>query len=211
MSEISNSPPLRVLFEGPIWPGSDSAPCFGALVRLGHRALDIDHNEYLSFSWSGFVLRSARRMLAPLMVKEYNQKIMRLAEGFKPDIFLAFKGELVLPQTLRRMREQGVRLYNFYPDTWVSSSFSPWLTESLGEYDCIFSTKRFTARDLAARGRPARNFVYLPHGYDPELHRPAALSPRDLEIYGCDVTFIGAFSPGKSSSPPSWTSCPAWT
>jgi len=32
--------------------------------------------------------------------------------------------------------------------------------------------------------------LFLPHGYDVGLHRPVELSARDVEEYGCDVSFI---------------------
>jgi spore maturation protein CgeB len=35
------------------------------------------------------------------------------------------------------------------------------------------------------------------HAFDPDLHRPVAASLADVQRYGCDVSFIGTWSPKK--------------
>jgi spore maturation protein CgeB len=37
----------------------------------------------------------------------------------------------------------------------------------------------------------------VPHGYDPDIHRPLQLTAQEWETYGCDVSFIGTWSPKK--------------
>ncbi|HUT53012.1 MAG TPA: glycosyltransferase [bacterium] len=164
---------------------------------MGNSVLDVDPSSYIPLGWSGFFLKAARRVMMPMLVKQYNGSILKLARGFKPEIFLAFKGQFILPETLQEMRAMGISLYNFYPDTWVYASNTPWLPRTLQEYDCVFSTKKFTASDMEKRGTPLRDFFYLAHGYDPELHCPTPVSVVESSIYGSDVTFIGAYSPGK--------------
>jgi spore maturation protein CgeB len=38
---------------------------------------------------------------------------------------------------------------------------------------------------------------FLPHGFDPEVHRPVSLGEDDRGRYDCDVSFIGTWSPKK--------------
>jgi spore maturation protein CgeB len=39
----------------------------------------------------------------------------------------------------------------------------------------------------------------MPHGFDPDLHRPMAVSPQDLARLGADAAFIGMWSPKKTA------------
>ena len=39
--------------------------------------------------------------------------------------------------------------------------------------------------------------VHVRHGFDPEVHRQICLTPVQLEHYGCDVSFVGCWSPEK--------------
>jgi spore maturation protein CgeB len=39
--------------------------------------------------------------------------------------------------------------------------------------------------------------IHVRHGFDPEVHRPVRLSPAQIENYGCDVSFVGCWSPEK--------------
>jgi hypothetical protein len=45
-----------------------------------------------------------------------------------------------------------------------------------------------------------RSVSFLAPGFDPELHRPIDLSPGERERLGCDVSFIGTWSPKKERS-----------
>jgi glycosyltransferase involved in cell wall biosynthesis len=187
----------RILFEGERQLGSNAGSSARALRRLGHTVMDMDHSAHVPVMWTGLSLRAARRLLMPLIIDEYNRKILQLAREFKPNIFLAFKGMFVLPRSLMEMRSLGIALYNFYPDVSAFTHKVSFLPRALQEYDCVFSTKKFTAKDLERQGYPLRNVEFLPHGYDPDIHFPVEINHDEQEIYGTDVTFIGTHLPGK--------------
>jgi hypothetical protein len=129
------------------------------------------------------------------MVDEFNRNILAEAKRFRPDIFIAFKGNYIEPETLQHLRKAGITLYNYYPDT-SAFSHGKWLARSLPEYDCIFYTKPFWYGDVIKR-IPLKSGVFLPHGYSPELHRPVVLDAVDRSDCGCDVSFIAAHMPHK--------------
>jgi spore maturation protein CgeB len=132
--------------------------------------------------------RVVRRLMWPRLVNEFNQQILKMADIFRPDIFLAYKGNYIHVSTLRKVRGNGIPLYNFFPDT-SAFAHGKWLPESLPEYDCIFHTKPFWYQDVT-RQIKLKAGVFLPHGYNPNLHRRVESDPRDIAEYGCGVSFI---------------------
>lgn len=154
---------------------------------MGHDVFDIDEQTFIP-QVSMFTSRVGRRLLWPRFVAEFNKCVVREANTFNPDILLAFKGTFLYPETLRAMRERGIALYNYFPDT-SAFAHGKWLPKSLPEYDCVFYTKPFWYADVTKR-IPLKAGYFLPHGYDPLLHRPVTLSPSDKSEYGCDVSFI---------------------
>jgi spore maturation protein CgeB len=159
--------------------------------------MELSAASYVSMPWLGLPLRAGRKILQPLLIRDFNRALLRFAGEFKPHIFFTMKGTYVLPDTLKKMRAAGISLYNYYPDTTVFNHGVSSLARSLQEYDCVFSTKQFTQKDLGEAGYQLRHCEFLPHGYDPELHRKVEIMPEEKEIFGADAAFIGFYSPGK--------------
>jgi spore maturation protein CgeB len=161
---------------------------------MGHDVLDIDAQTF----FPKLRMRSSRGALHFLqgrLLCEYNEAILGLAANFLPDMLVAFKGSYVQPETLRILRSKGVRLYNYYPDR-VALAEKSFLEEALPEYDCFFDTKREWDNGLKSQNY-VRQSVFLPHGYDPEIHRPLRLNQNDCERYGCDVSLIATHAAKK--------------
>jgi len=84
-------------------------------------------------------------------------------------------------------------LYNYFPDVSPFSHRSLF-PDSLWEYDCVFYTKcSWDGKPFLARFRDA---VFVPHGYDPEVHRPWR-DAKSLRQYQHEVTFVGTYSTHK--------------
>jgi spore maturation protein CgeB len=180
---------LRILFLGENWYGSCARACCYALRRLGCDVTDIDQQTIFP-QWRQRGNRSIRRVLQPRIVREYNQLILDCASQIRPDILLAFKGPFVESRTLEILRQSQIALYNYYPDT-SPSAHGRLLTASIRRYDCVFYTKKFWSLNLPASlaDRPA---VFLPHGYDSDVHQVLSLDPQDTADYGHDVSVIAS-------------------
>ncbi|HLA09959.1 MAG TPA: glycosyltransferase [Pyrinomonadaceae bacterium] len=185
---------LKILFLGENWYGSCARACCFALRRQGHDVTDIDQQTVFP-QLRRKASRAALRALRPMLSVEYNELILDTAHSFQPDLLLAFKGQFLAADTLRRLRADGIALYNYYPDTSAFAHGSM-LQHSLPEYDCTFFTKEFLAEDVIKQV-PLRETVYLPHGYDPEIHKPVHLDQRDRSQYQCDVGVIATFTARK--------------
>ena len=185
---------LRVFFVGENWFGSCARACCYALRRLGCDVRDFDVQTF----FPQLRMKSSRamlRLIAPRLIKEYNQQLVAAAELFQPDFLLAFKGTYVLPETLRELRRRGIALYNYYPDRMLLARGTP-LEQAISEYDCVFDTKRYWDGNAAQKYR-VRNRVVLAHGYDPEIHHPMELDERDRQQFACDVSLIATHMPVK--------------
>jgi spore maturation protein CgeB len=183
---------VRILYAGENWYGSCARACCFALRRLGCDVTDVDVQTYFPQGRS-LLTRAASRALLPGLRRDYNEALLRAARVARPHFLLAFKGAEIHADTLRRLRADGVRLYNYYPDTSAFAHGSL-LEGALPEYDCVFATKRFWIDDVRRRVA-LRATRFLPHGYDPELHRPPADGPDPR--FGDDVCVIATHTQAK--------------
>ncbi len=179
------------------WLGSNAYAGMKALRRTGWVVEVVPEREFVPLRWRRPRMRALGRAARVASVREFNDEILRLAARVPMEFFLAFKGAFVMAATLRKLKDAGTRTYLFYPDVSFRAH-GPWLPEALSQYDWIFTTKRFGLTDLNAQLGLTCASVLL-HGYDSDLHRPVSLNEFDRERYGCDVSFIGTWSPKKEA------------
>ena len=185
---------LRILYLGENWYGSCARACCYSLRRAGCDVTDIDVQTIVP-QWRRRSNRAIIRLLHSRIVREYNQLILDTAARVQPDILFAFKGSFAESRTLEILRQSKVTLYNYYPDT-SPTAHDPYLAESIRAYDCIFYTKKFWAKNLP-EVLEGRRLVFVPHGYDPEVHRPLPLDQEDISRYGHDVTIVATHTAYK--------------
>ncbi len=177
------------------WWGSDARALAQVFRNLGHAVLDIDEEDYVSWRAQGFKSKVVRRLFSGAGVDDYNETILKQAESSAFDFVLAFKGNLLKTETVRRLGEFEKPIYNFYPDVSFADH-GPNIPATLGLYDCVFTTKSYHGeREIKRFG--IRELRHVRHGFDPEVHRPIDVSPEIRAKYECDVSFIGCWSPEK--------------
>ncbi|HAN45180.1 MAG TPA: hypothetical protein DCQ32_01350 [Cyanobacteria bacterium UBA8156] len=87
---------------------------------------------------------------------------------------------------LAALRQRGIATGNFLTDDpWQPFCRSPWLLRALPAYDVLFTPRRANLADLQNLG--ARQVVYLPFAYDPDLF--FAVPP--VPALASDVFFAG--------------------
>ena len=177
------------------WLGSNGYAGMKALRRAGWSVQVVPEWEYIPVRWQSPTMRILGRAARSLCVGEFNSALVRAVRRKRPDILLVFKGTFVHAASLAKIRAMGTRAYCFYPDVSVFAH-GPHISRALREYDWIFTTKTFGVRDMRERLAIEHSSVLL-HGFDADLHRPLQLGPKDIERYGCDVSFIGTWSPKK--------------
>ncbi len=186
---------MRILAIGPLWRGSNAGGLFRAFSRLGCLIEVMDEFYYISLLTKTKSTKVLERLIRPLQEEEFNIAIRNKIELFSPDVVFVYKGAFVRPETLEFARSKGCRLALFYPD--VSMTFhGKNIPACIPLYELIFTTKTFGVKDLEERFG-VTNAYFIPHGFDPEIHRKMEVSATDLQRFGCDVSFIGTWSPKK--------------
>lgn len=187
---------MRILAVADLWYGSDGYAWLRAFRRRGHSVQVVDQARFIPNQWRRMPLRALRRALEPLLVREYEKRLISEAADLTPDVFFVFKGRYVTAAAVRAIRAGGAAAINVYPDVsfMVHGRHLPL---ALPEYDWIFQTKRFGIADLD-RLLGVRCASYLPPAFDPDVHRPVELDARDHQKYDCDVSFVGTWSPKKA-------------
>ena len=191
------APTYRILCIGETWLGSDARAAFAALRRLGHSVEVLDPNHYLPLRWQTFLGKTIRKVFRPVFVRELLVDTSRSVTQYKPHCLFVWKGNWVHPDIIESCRRQGVTTINYYPDVSFLSH-GPYIPKSLPLYDHVFNTKSYGVDDMKVK-LGVQRVSFLEPGYDRELHRPVTLTAEELEIYGCDVGFIGSWSPKKES------------
>jgi hypothetical protein len=177
------------------WWGCDPRALAKAFRNMGHNILEVEAQDYVPWRWGGFISKVLRRLILKIMVDEYNLAILKQAKSSSYDFVLVFKGLYLRPQTLRILRSFGKPVYNIYPDVSFVDHGSN-IPSALQYYDCVFTTKSFHS-EKEKRDFKIKNLIHVRHGFDPEVHRPVTLSTVLIEQYGCDISFVGCWSPEK--------------
>ncbi len=185
---------MKILFLGENWYGSCARACCYALRRLGHNVLDLDSQIYFP-QVKSLKNRILLRLWEGELVNEYNNAILEAAKHFQPDILLAFKATYARAKTLQQLKSRDIALYNYYPDT-SAFAHGDWLAEALPEYDCIFSTKKYLEQDIRKQ-LLVKDVVYIPHGYDSEVHCPNESNIYQDNRFTCNVGVIATYTPYK--------------
>lgn len=185
----------RILCIGETWYGSDARAAFAALRRHGHSVHVLDENNYVSNRWQTIVSKGLRKLFKPILVKELELDADRLIRRFKPHCLFVFKGNWVHPGIVENCHQQNVLAVNYYPDVSFLAH-GPYIPRTLPLYDHIFNTKTYGVEDMRLR-LGIEHVSFLEPGYDPELHSPVELNEEESKLYGCDVAFIGTWSPKK--------------
>jgi spore maturation protein CgeB len=193
MQEIEeNLQRTRIFIVRENWFGCTGMSAFFAFLRLGLDIWSITEGEYVPIRWRSLPMKIAGRVLRPEAVAEFNRAVLVEARRFRPHLFLAFKAPFLRASTLRSLAAEGIVRYCFYPDVSLFSH-GPHLPAAIREYDWIFTTKSFGGADLK-RAFGIERASYLPHAFDPLVHRPIEATPEDAARYACDASFIGGWS-----------------
>lgn len=187
---------MRLLFVGPQWLGSDSRGLARGLMEAGAYVQIVDSDDCFPRIRSG-VTRVLDWATRSLRARAFQAEIKKQARLCDIDAAILYKGSWVDPDTLAWLRARDIRVVLVFPDVSLFShkSVNP---DIVRECDLAFSTKSFSAGDWSGMIAEDR-VVYLPHGFDSDLHR----KPESAEIdhvpddWTCDVSFIGTWSPKK--------------
>lgn len=111
---------------------------------------------------------------------EYNRNLIRNITDYNPDFFLAFKGDLILPDTMRKLKTK----LDITTAIWCSDSAirSKNILDGCKYYDYFFT---FEPSDISPLKKYGIEAKFLPMAYDPDNYYK-----KDLKK-GRDIIFVG--------------------
>lgn len=128
----------------------------------------------------------------PLSYWKLNHDFLAMAVGFKPDVIIVCKGAYLSADTLAKVRQQTHAILINYAtdDPWNPQASTADLRAAIGQYDLYACTKRAIMDDVRAAG--AKEVIYLPFGYKPNVHYPELPeSEAERDAFTSDVVFLG--------------------
>jgi hypothetical protein len=177
------------------WLGSDGYAGMKALRRAEWDVHVLPEWEFVPVKYRSLHMKVIAKSIRPLAVREYNRELELQARRLEPDMLVVFKGTWVQGRAIRSLRAMGTRCYNYYTDVSFRAH-GPYIARALPHYDWIFTTKTFGLDDMREQLGITRASHIL-FAFDPDLHRPLEMTQRDYERFGCDVSYIGTWSPKK--------------
>lgn len=144
---------------------------------------------------TGFVKRGLLRILRNRLIQQMNIKLIDDIKTFNPDIVLILKGEIIFPETIKKLKEisNNAKIVVWHldsPFTVLTSTAN--IINSLPYYDVCFVFDPYYIPEMV-RAR-AKRAEYLPLACDPDVHRSMDLTDEEKEIYGSDICFIGNYA-----------------
>jgi len=161
---------------------------FRAAKSLGHEVRLVDESEALGWfdrqSFS-FLIHRVRKTL-PTRMGAFNRSVLGAAREMQPDVILSTQGSYLTCETLEHIRHtSNALLVNYSTDNpFNAAASSPCVRASLPVWDVYATPRAHTIPQLKEHCKGL--VVYLPFGYDPDLH-----FPEPGGTFDSDLVFIG--------------------
>lgn len=185
----------RILLYGHAERGRLGASYRRAFERLGWEVEVYDVGELERHLRPWLRTRIGRRLTADSLTlrrlgsRPWNVRLRERARALEPDLTFLIGGRMVMPETVRAVREVSGRVIVFFPDapTPGASQARPEQIEVAREAHRVFVWSRRLAAKLEEEA--AGPVDYLPFAWDPEVfpHLPEAAA------LDCDVVFVGGW------------------
>ena len=133
-----------------------------------------------------------------------NKEFLRIVEKEKPDLLFIIKGDSLLPETLKKLKNKITLAAYIWDDPFFSYSKQYNLGDDYRKsnfelgmflYDYVFVYDTYYVDTLKKRG--LLNVKYLPLAADPKRYREIVTTPEDTVKYGYDLCFVGCPYPNR--------------
>lgn len=117
-----------------------------------------------------------------------NHRLLAVARQVRPDVLIVSGGELIVPETVRCLRREGMTTILWTID--APRRFENILAAA-PFYDHVFCQGTEAVEILSNAG--VTGMRWLPMACDPQLHRPEALSDEERRLFGHNIVFVGSW------------------
>ena len=190
---MSRDQSLKVLLYGDFTPDRLAASYKRGFEEVGHRVLPFNTREMSAHLAPWLNHRIGHRLtLRSLALRRsgsqmWNRRFTETVENERPDVVFILNGEFLMPETLRRARRSGAKVFIFHADNPFpeSSNNRPETMPSALECDAYFIWSRSLCARLQSAGTPeARR---LDFAWDAEVfpyQEPTARPEHDVVFIG---------------------------
>ena len=130
---------------------------------------------------------------APLEIIKTNRQVFKYAKNVKPDILMIFKGRLISPSTIKKIKKLGIKTVMWHPD--VRYEVEKWVFKRARVCDYFFHVTYGALEQYQKAG--IKNIYWLSEGCDPFIHKPIKVKSNEKKYFGSDVAFIGHPTPPR--------------
>lgn len=179
---------MKILFATPYRIWDMGRFCESAMIKLGHEVKIFDYRNEVNI----FHIDMLKQIpwIREKGIQRANQKLLMVVREYKPDVFLALKGELILPETIRTIRKK----YKMPAILWFGDD--PHLFHTISSriapaYDFVFTSSADAIKWYNELG--VEKVEWIGFACDPELHRSVTLKDEEKKKYGGDIGFVGTY------------------
>lgn len=180
---------MKLLFIGDSWLGSNARSMREALARQPDVLVEEIYVDASYPTMSALPYRALNRLLRPLRLRRLEAEIVKVAESFRPDVIVFYKGGSN-GAFVRALRRAFAPVVNIFPD-YSPHAFGPVIKDAMGAYDLVISTKPFFPANWRRLYGYSNRCVTVLHGYSPTLHYRAE-PPTDFRF---DIGIVAAARP----------------
>lgn len=193
----------RILYVGALDPArrTTAVQRMHALESLGHEVFPVQSQLPALGLPARTLRRLRRRFFRVVSHPTLDNEILDVAREKSPNLVWLDKADCIRPETLKelRQRDPGIRIVGFSRDDMMNPDNKlRFFVECLPSYDVFFTTKSFGVAELEALGCPRA--IFVDNSFDPELHRPIELTPKERAHFGGPVGFIGTYEKERAES-----------
>lgn len=164
-----------------------------ALQELGYEHDFLDEGKYQQGISLSLINRIYYRILKrPFWYRQFNRDILISAKRFNPQMVIVTKGAFISPATLEALKQRKMTvLINYATDDPFNPSYMATdLVRGIPFYDIYACTKTAIMEDVRQAG--CQNVIFVPFGYQPDLHYPEKpATQKEKKIFVSDVVFVG--------------------
>lgn len=188
---------MRILYSGPLVPGSWSAACCKAMLDLGAEVTTVDQTEYLGAYFRGqrsFLQKLQVHSLCGPAVWAYRRSLVVKCRAVRPHIVYIDQAAYLSSFTVEALKKYSNVVLHYtaeylgYGRYWYRK-----LLRAAPSYTAHVITNDLNVQILEEHG--AKKIIRTSFGYRPDLHVPTELSPLEREQFGADVVFVGHWEP----------------
>jgi len=173
---------LKILFVGETWQGSFARSLRETLEPMPGVEVDDVGEDHFSPRARSRLVRGVTRLLGPWYRQELHHAIVTAVAARRPDVLMVYKGAQVSAETILQARRARILTVNVFPD-YSPHAYGARLKAAIGEYDLVVSTKPFHPAVWASTYGYRNRCVFVPHGYDPNVHYwPEPPAAQDFDV-----------------------------